>query len=191
MASNPINHFWTIEEYLAYEDITRIRHEYIDGEIYARVGLNARHNRINVNTSYKIGGQVRNSPFQGYGSDLCIKISDTKYVYPDMSVVCGKSLFADAEQTLLKNPIFVLEIYSPESIDYDKGRKADFYRSLSSLQTYLLLEQNRPFAQLYIRDEDEWRLKEFSGLDAVVPLESIGCTLALSEAYRNVAFDEK
>lgn len=186
--SNPAKHFWTLEEYRAYEDITQIRHEYIDGEIFARTGHTFWHSSINVNAASEIALQTRQTKHRCFSSSLCIKISDTKYVYPDMSIVSENPHLADKEGTLLLNPSFVLEVFSPETENYDKGKKADYYMSLPSLQIYLLLEQERPHAILYTRHELGWLKREFSGIEATVPLEAIGCELKLSEAYLNVAF---
>ena len=139
-----------------------------------------------------IGKQLEKSKTcEGYDSDMRIKITDITYVYPDISVVCGEAIFADEAETMLTNPTLVIEVLSPTTKQYDKSTKADFYRSLASVQAYLLLEQDQAFAQLYTREQSRWSLEEFSGLEAVIPLESIGCNLALSEAYLNIEFEEE
>jgi len=189
MAMKPVKRTWTIAEYLAYELETGIKHEYIDGEIYAMTGGTENHSKIKVNTLIALGKQLTQATTCSiYDSDMRIKITDVKYVYPDMSVVCGESVFADEEHTMLTNPTLVVEVLSATSANYDKGTKADYYLSLPSLQAYLLLAQDRAHAQLYTRHEAGWLLREFKGLEAIVPLESINCTLALSEAYRNIQF---
>ena len=191
MATNPVKRKWTVEEYLAYELETGIRHEYIDGDIYAMSGGSQKHNQIKTKTQFALEKQLEKSnDCELYDSDMRVKITDLRYVYPDMSVVCGEAIFADKDTMMLTNPTLVVEVLSDSTEKYDRGKKSEYYRKLPSVQEYLMLEQDRAFAQLYIRDEEEWRLKEFSGLDAVVPLESIGCNLLLSEAYRNVEFEE-
>jgi Uma2 family endonuclease len=192
MATNPVKRKWTVEEYLAYELASGIRHEFIDGEIFAMAGGSKKHSIIIHNIGVEIGQQLRKSKLcQAYESNMRIKINDLRYVYPDMSVVCGAAIFADEEETMLTNPTLVVEVLSDSTEKYDRGKKAGYYRSLPSVQAYLLLEQDRASAELYVRDETDWRLKEYSGLDAVVPLEAIGCKLALSEAYLNVEFAEE
>jgi Uma2 family endonuclease len=192
MASNPVKRKWTVEEYLAYELETGIKHEYIDGDIYAMSGGTDKHSVIIHNIGVEIGLQLRKSKTcQGYDSNMRVKINNTTYVYPDLTVVCGEARFSDDGHTMLLNPTLVVEVISASSENYDKGQKADFYQGLSSVQAYLLLDQNKAHAQLYTRHEAGWLKREFSGLEAVVPLESIGCSLALSEAYRNVEFEEK
>jgi Uma2 family endonuclease len=192
MATNPVKRKWTVEEYLAYELETGIKHEYIDGEIYAMFGGTDKHSLIKSKTLLAIGKQLEKSTTcRFYDSDMRVKITDAKYVYPDVTVVCGDSVFEDKKRTMLMNPTLVVEVLSDESENYDKGQKADYYQGLPSVQAYLLLAQDKAHAQLYTRHESGWLKREFSGLDAVVPLESIGCNLPLSEAYLNIEFDEK
>jgi Uma2 family endonuclease len=192
MSSNPVKRKWTIEEYLAYELETGVKHEFIDGEIYAMAGGSKKHSRIKWNLVKIIGNQLDNSSdCEGYNSDTKVKITDIRYVYPDMSVVCGEAVFADKDETILTNPTLVVEVLSPSTEKYDRGDKSKFYRSLPSIQAYLLLEQNQAFAELYTRDGTSWKLQEYAGLEAVVPLDAIGCKLPLSEAYRDVEFGEE
>lgn len=189
MVSNPIQQYWTVEEYLAYEQETDIRHEYIDGEIFAMAGGTENHSLITGNSYTEISYQLRGSSCRAYTSDLRAKISDIKYVYPDFSVVCGEAEFADDNHTMLTNPILVVEVTSPSSMNYDKGLKADYYRSLPSVQAYLLLEQNKVLAQLYKRHDAGWLLQEFDQLDMSIPLNVINCSLPLAEVYRGIMFE--
>jgi Uma2 family endonuclease len=191
MATNPVKRKWTVEEYLDYELETGIKHEYLDGEIYAMSGGTDKHSRIKFNLGVELGQQLKKSKTcRGYDSDMRVKINDSTYVYRDMTVVCGEARFSDDAHTMLLNPTLVVEVFSESSENYDKGQKGDYYQSLPSVQAYLLLAQDKAHAQLYTRHEAGWLKREFSGLDAVVPLESIGCTLALSEAYLNIEFEK-
>jgi Uma2 family endonuclease len=191
MATNPVKRTWTVEEYLAYELETGIKHEYIDGEIYAMSGGTKRHALIGLNVGAELRDKLRKSSCFVLNSEMRIRISDTKYLYPDATVVCGEAKFSDENETMLLNPSLVVEVLSESTKGFDVGKKSEYYRSLPSLQAYLLLEQDRHFAQLYTRHESGWLLREFSGLEAFVPLEAIGCNLALSEAYLNVDFDKE
>jgi Uma2 family endonuclease len=190
MAHDPVKRYWTLEEYLEYEQETGIKHEFIDGEIYAMSGGTDKHSLIAMYTGAELIQRLRGKSCRTYNSDMRVKITDTTYVYPDFSVVCGKAEFADEKHTMLLNPTLVAGVISSSSADYDRGSKADFYRSLASVQAYLLLDQDRVFAQLYTRHEAAWLLQEFSGLEALIPLEAINCSLPLSEAYRDIEFDD-
>jgi Uma2 family endonuclease len=185
MVTNPVPRHWTVEEYLAYEEETGIKHEYIDGEIYAMSGGTDNHSRIAANCIIAVGKRLKN-PCHIHTSDMRVKISDIKFVYPDFSVVCGKAIFADDKRTKLTNPTLVAEVTSSSSRSY--GVKSDFYRSLPSVQAYLILDQERVHAQFFTRHEAVWLLREFNELDAVIPLEVLDCSLPLSEVYRDIEF---
>jgi Uma2 family endonuclease len=106
------------------------------------------------------------------------------HTYPDVVVGCGELRFADDEKDVLLNPIVLVEVLSPSTAAYDCGSKAAHYRLLDSLQEYLLIDQNVPFVEHYVREDGEtWRVTRHEGLDAVVELNSIECRLAMREAY--------
>lgn len=190
MVAERIAKYWTVEEYLAYEQETGIKHEYIDGEIFAMSGGTDKHSRIKANCIVEVGYQLRDKPCILYDSDMKVKISEIKYVYPDFSIVCEKSVFTDEAHTMLLNPTLIAEVTSDSSESYDKLTKAQFYRSLPSVQAYLIIEQDRPRAELYTRQNNGWLLQEFDSLEATIPLDAIGCTLPMSEIYRDIDYPE-
>ncbi len=189
MATNRVPRKWTVEEYLAYEEEIQIRHEFIDGEIYAMSGGSSKHSSIIVNLTMTLGGLLRGSTCRLYSSDLRVKVSADKYLYPDLSVVCGKSLFSDKGETMLLNPVVIIEVTSPSSKSYDKGLKAEFYQSLLSLQAYLVVDQDRPYATLQLRREHFWATYKFDQLDDIIPLDVLDCELPLSEVYDGIELD--
>lgn len=186
MAMEPVKRKWTVQEYLDYEQETGIKHEYIDGEIYAMSGGADRHSTIAVNCIIKLGQQVRDSKCRVLNSDMRVKINDLKYVYPDFSVDCGSGEFADEGRTMLRNPRLVAEVMSPFSKAYDSNAKAHDYRGLESVQLYMLIDQECTHVQLVTCHEEQWLFTEYTRLDDVVSLDAISCTLPLSEIYRNV-----
>jgi Uma2 family endonuclease len=192
MAINPAKSFWTVEEYLAYEQETGFRFEFLNGKIFAVSWGGKKHSIIIYNINGELREQLRKSQdCQGYESNMRVKITDMRYVYPDLTVVCGDAVFADEAETMLTNPTLLVEVLSETTANYDKGQKYDYYRSLPSVQAYLMLEQGRAHAMLYTRDKTGWHLEEYSGLEAIVPLEAIGCNLAMSEAYLNIEFENE
>lgn len=190
MATNPVPRKWTVEEYLAYEQETDIRHEYIDGEIYAMSGGTKKHAVIGAHCTRVIGNQVLDSDCYVTNSEMRVQISQTKYVYPDFVAVCGQDEFTDDNEVTLINPTVVGEVVSDSSEKYDIGLKSQFYRSLPSLQHYVIIYQHKLLVQVYTRNNDEWRFKEFNKLDAVVSLDAIGVKLPLREIYRDIEFDD-
>ena len=177
----------TVAEYLAFELDSEIKHEYIDGEIYPMPGVTKKHDDIVINCIVALSNLLRSSRCQVSSSDMRVRVSSTRYVYPDFSVVCGTAITANNTTNIL-NPTLVAEVTSPSTIDYDRGVKREFYQSVDSMQIYLIIDQQRPLVELHTRQEAGWTLREFSGLDASLPLDKIGCQLPLAEIYHQVAF---
>ncbi len=177
--------YWTVEEYLAFEQESDVKYEYIDGEIFAMSGGTDNHSSIAVNCVVELGVQLRGKKCRVFNSDMKVKISDIKYVYPDFTVVCGKTEFSDEKRMMLTNPTLVAEV-SGSSMNYDKGLKADYYRSLPSVQAYIVIAQDNIAVQLYTRQDNGWLLSEYTDLESIIPLDAIGCELPLSEVYRDI-----
>lgn len=111
--------------------------------------------------------------------------------YPDITVVCGEPQFEDGEQDTLLNPTLLAEILSPSTESYDRGRTFQRYRLIPSFQEYVLIAQELPFVEHYLRQpDDRWVLSAFEHLDNILALDSIGCTLALAEIYAGIVFDQ-
>ena len=178
----------TVAEYLVFEEGSEIKHEYIDGELYPMTGGTMYHAITMMNLGGALWQRLKGTGCTAMSSAMRIRISPTRYVYADASVVCGEPVTEYKTQTLL-NPTLVAEVTSPSSIDYDRGLKREFYQSIPSLQIYLIIDQDRPFVELHTRQEAGWTLREFSGLDASLPLEALDCELPLAEIYHRVDFD--
>ena len=122
------------------------------------------------------------------GSTMRVAVTRKKYCYPDLVVACGEPVLAKYD-TLL-NPTIIIEILSKNTENFDLGRKADMYRSIPSLQEYVVIEQVRAGAKRYLRQlRQEWILKEVSGVDSILPLESIQIEIPLSEIYHRIELD--
>ena len=171
-----------------WKRLPQTKFEYLDGEIYCMSGGTNNHSEIAANVTIEIGGQIRGSDCSTRTSDMRLKISASKYVYPDLSIVCGKAQLEDNDTTLL-NPMGVIEVVSPSSAAYDREIKLDFYRSLPSVAAYLIVDQSQYFVELHTRTESGWHWQTFSDLAEVIPLEAIGVNLPLSEIYRGIAFE--
>ena len=178
----------TVAEYLAFEEGSEIKHEYIDGELYPMTGGTLNHGTIIASTIVALGTRLRTSNCRVISSDMRIRISPTRYVYADISVVCGEPATEYKSLTLL-NPTLVVEVTSPSSIDYDRVIKRDYYETISSVQAYLVIDQHRALVELYTRAEGGWLLQRFSDLDAEVPLAPLNCDLPLADIYDGITFD--
>lgn len=178
----------TPTEYLAFERASETKHEYDNGHVFAAAGASERHNLIVVNLIVSIGMQLRGGPCRVYPSDMRLHVVPSGlYAYPDVSVVCGASELEDEHLDTLLNPTVLIEVLSPTTERYDRGRKAAFYRTLDTLREYLFVSQDQARIERYARtDERQWVLAEAVGREDRIALESIGCELSLAEVYEDV-----
>jgi len=180
----------TEHEYLARERGAEDRSEFYRGEVFAMAGGSREHNLIAANVSRSLGNQLAEQPCEVYQSDMKVRISATGlYTYPDVVVACGDLQWADDQKDVLLNPTFMAEVLSESTAAYDCGPKAAHYRLLSSLSEFLLIDQNVPFVEHYVRaDAETWRVTAYQGRTSIIELSAIGCRLALSEVYAKVNF---
>jgi Uma2 family endonuclease len=191
MAANPQREpRYTVEEYFELESKSELRHEYIDGEIVALAGASKEHVNITMRTLETLFPQLRRGNCRAFSSDLAVRISDIRYVYPDLSLVCGEARYQDQQGVdVLTNPILVIEILSPTTEIKDRVDKFAAYRTISSLQEYVLISQDKPLIERYLRQpNDEWLYTGARGLEAALELRSVGCVLALADVYADVEF---
>lgn len=181
--------FVTPEEYLELERKAEFRSEYHGGQIFAMSGGSSRHDDIVAQLSGLVGQQLRGKKCKWYTANMRVLADPSRlYTYPDLSAVCGEPRFADSHQDTLTNPTLLVEVLSPSTEDYDRGRKAAMYRKIPSLRELLIIAQDRYEVELYRRGPDgTWSLLEAVGLEASIELQSIGYTLRLSELYERVA----
>ena len=183
----------TEAEYLEFERASELKHEYFDGEIFAMTGASEAHNLICMSAAFLLYGQLRGRPCKVYQSDMRVKVEATRlYTYPDIVVMCGEAQFADGEFDTLLNPVVIIEVLSPSTERYDRGKKFQHYREIASLREYVLISQESPHIERYLRqDGGGWLLSDAKGLEAAIELSSIGCRLALAEVYEQVTFVEE
>ena len=180
----------SVEEYLAWEDTNFEKHEYIDGEVRCMAGATRTHNQIAMNTGSSLWQQLADSDCIILSSDMRAKVGDTRFVYPDLSVVCGEALFARDNEMELLNPVLVIEVTSPSSIDIDRVEKRGSYFDVPSIQAYLIIDQHRVCAELSLRSHAGWQTTKYEELDDVVPLDLLECQLPLVQIYRGISFEE-
>ncbi len=140
----------TVAEYLAFEAASEIKNEYIDGRIYPTSGARLFHNAICMNIGSYLRSLLLDRDCWVLGSDMRVRVSPQRYVYPDVSVVCGEP-YTDTNVLDLLQPILLVEVTSPASASYDRIDKLSYYTALDSLQAYLIVEQQRPFVELHSR----------------------------------------
>lgn len=182
----------TLEEYFALEASSAEKYEYYSGYARAMTGASVRHNRITLNIATQLTVTFDDNPCQVFVSDLRVQLAaHDKYVYPDVSVVCGEpDIMKNGGLDTLLNPVVIFEVLSPSTAASDRGEKFAMYREVESLQEYVLVEQHTMRVEHYARQEGgKWLLTDYQGADAVVNLSAIGAVLSLRDVYRRVDFE--
>lgn len=183
--------YLSLEEYFKLDETSDNKHEYYQGAVFAMTGASKNHNLITLDVGSSLLTQLTGKPCQPYPSDFRLKIEAFElYTYPDLSVICGDTQLADGRRDTFVNPTVLIEVLSESTETYDRGKKAEFYRTIPTLQEYLFIAQDRPHVERYRRQERGWLFTEYWSLDEEVSLDFIGCTLSLAAIYRRVHFDE-
>ena len=190
--SSVLKSLLTPQEYLAKERKAEYKSEYYRGETFAIERTNWNHAIIKSNLARETGNQLEKTPCFVLTSDMRIKVDATaSYWYPDILIVCEKPQFEDDQRDTLLNPRGLVEVLSNSTEKFDRGVKIGHYRQIASLQEYVLIAQNEPLAERYLRQTDgRWLLTEFRGLTQTFALSSIPVEIALSDIYRGVEFPE-
>lgn len=176
-----------VASFLAWENEQPERHELVDGEIYAMTGARDAHNRIALNVASSFMAQLRGKPCRTFMSDMKLHIATADAIcYPDVFVTCDPRDHSPEADLIKHHPSLVVEVISPSTGAYDRGRKFELYRSLPTLQEVLFIEQDRRQVDLFRRNGDgRWEL--FPPTDAgALLLTSVGLTLTLAQIYEDV-----
>ena len=180
----------TVEDYFEWELNQERKHEFIDGVVYEMPGVSDTHDAITINIIYLFISCLDRSRYTMHTSQLRLQISPSRYVYPDLTIVRGRSAASDVSEYNLINPYVVLEVTSPSSEDRDRLEKLDYYYDVPSIEAYLIVDQRRVCAELYTRGDSGWQRQAFTELDDVISLAMLDCELPLDQVYLGIAFDE-
>jgi Uma2 family endonuclease len=188
----PDSKYISVKEYLALDADSEIRYEYRDGEIYAMAGASREHNLICSNIHVELANQLRERPCEVYQSDMRVQTkANAAYRYPDIVVICGDPNFADTNPVSLTNPTLIIEVLSKSTEEKDYKQKSDEYRHMTSVQEYVIVSQDSPRIQRYLKQDDfNWLYTDLSGLEQQLELKSIGCILDFSEVFRRIDFNK-
>ena len=176
---------YTPAEYLMQERNAVGKSEYFNGEISVMAGATANHTAIQANVSGLLYNALRRQPCRFFPNDLRVHIpATTLYTYPDFSIVCGKPAFLDGTFDTLLNPAALIEILSKETASYDRGDKFESYRSIPTLEEYILVDSRRVKAEVWRKEQGRWVLvQETSSVDDAVIIETINAAFALQDVY--------
>ena len=184
--------FLTPEQYLAIERMAETKSEYYNGETFAIAGAREPRNMVITNVNAEFREQFRQRPCRSYSNDMRVRTVGDLYAYPDVIAVCGEPRFLDGTRDTLLNPSVIVEVLSPSTEAYDRGRKFELYQSIDSLKEYLLLASDHLHADLYVRQPSgQWLLTSAGGLEDMIEIQSVDCRLKLADLYEKVDWSEQ
>lgn len=183
-------HYYTLEEYLALEEVAEERHEYHNGKIIEMAGGTANHSLI----CNSLGTAIENALIRDnkdcvvFNSDMKVWVDKQNHgLYPDVSVICGDIEYHKNSESVLSNPMLLIEVLSKSTKQYDKSDKFELYRSIPSFKEYMIVYQTVAKVQTWYKEaEDLWRIGNAEGLEQSIRLHSIPCEIALKDIYRSV-----
>jgi Uma2 family endonuclease len=178
---------FTPEEYFDWEAGQQIRHEYINGEVYAMTGGTLNHSEIALNFSLVLKSHLKSRGCRVLNSDARVNIHNSNdYVYPDISVSCDAR---DKTATkFLSYPCLIVEVLSPTTEAYDRGDKFAMYRLSPSLQDYVLVSANKILIDIYHKnDRGRWEILSYTAGN-LVELECINLTFPIEDIFEGIVF---
>ena len=179
----------SVEDYLAGEEISPVRYEYVYGEVYAMAGTSDKHNLITGNIYVALSIHLRDSPCDAFFTDIKVRVSPQVYYYPDILVSCEQN---PENSYFRNNPILIVEVLSPSTQEIDRREKLLFYQQMPSVQEYVVVEQEKMHVEIHRRQPDgHWITYYFNqDADEEVEFQSVELTMTLGEIYRRVRFEK-
>lgn len=175
----------SVEDYLAMEQQSQVKHEFIDGEIVAMAGASPVHNEITGNVYVALRNALGDRECRAYFADVRLRVSATQYRYPDVTALCGEARFTLENPPALLNPGVIVVVMSPSTQASDRDEKFVDYRQFESLTDYVLVAQDRIEVIHNTRQSPaRWIDTIHEGGDNLLALEALGVTLRLADMYR-------
>ena len=190
MQTQTVSNFYTPEEYLALEEKALEKSEYYNGEIFTMAGGTPRHNRISGNLYIELCLSLKKQSYNVYMADVKLWIPQkNSFNYPDIMVIEGEPEFYENSKDVILNPVIVMEVLSESTADYDRGGKFEQYRSLESLQEYILLSQDKVHIEHFRKTAPhEWLFTEIDDINTQLLLQTIDTAIELNDIYNKVSF---
>ncbi len=177
----------SVEDYISGEEISQIRHEFLDGEVYAMAGASQNHNRIAMNFSNTLSRHLENSLCETYAEGMRVKAAENIFYYPDVLVTCEGNF---KNPYFCETPVLIIEVTSPSTIQIDRREKLLAYQQMPSVQEYLVVSQDQIAVEIHRRQSDgRWITYYFDRNDEDFTLESVDLKILLTDVYRRVAFE--
>ena len=183
---------YTAAEYLEIERRSDVRHEFLDGEIYAMAGESLSHSRICINLGGEVRNKLKGKSCEALSPNMKVRTSTASlFSYPDLTIVCGEPQFHDNKKDVLVNPKVIFEVLSPSTAEYDRTTKFQKYRmGNETLTDYVLVSQDKIFVEHFAKQTDgNWVYQSFANSTEVFKIESIETELSLQEIYDRVEIE--
>ncbi len=180
----------SVEEYLAGELASDVRHEYLGGCVYAIAGAKNVHHVVASTIQGLLFASLRGGLCQVFNSDTKVRIrlsTQTRFYYPDAMVVCDSN---SPDETFQDQPVLMAEVISEATRRIDEIEKREAYFTIPSLNTYLLVETDQPKVVVHRRTSEGFVPELYEGRDAVIPIDDLGIELPLAEVYERVEFSQ-
>src|SRR5437867_4499741 len=179
----------SVDDYLETEKDSPVRHEYVDGQIYAMAGASDRHNRISINLTGELDSHLGDGPCEVFMADMKVWVSETVFYYPDVVVSCdGPS----ADAYYRREPRLIIEVSSPATERIDRSEKLLAYKQVKGLKEYVIVSQDSVLIEICRRGRgDRWSWQVLTKLDDELRLESVGLTLTVAQVYRRVKLAQR
>jgi Uma2 family endonuclease len=183
MASLPTTPL-TEEQYLQIDRAAPEKSEFHDGQMFAMAGGSLNHSLLASRIGALLDRQMQ-AGCRTFNSDLRIKVAATGlYTYPDCGVFCGEPQFAGDQKDMILNPLLIVEVLSPSTEGYDRGKKFESYRTIPTFREYLVVHQDRHHVEHYSRQDDgSWLLRDHVGQEDSVAIARLNVHIPLAELY--------
>ncbi|MEA5580513.1 Uma2 family endonuclease [Nodularia harveyana UHCC-0300] len=183
--------YYTPEEYLALEEAADYKSEYIDGEIIPMAGGTIDHNQIALNLSSELNFAFKRQNYRVFMGDVRLWIPQKRiYTYPDVMILAGEPEFFNNRKDIIVNPQVIFEVLSKSTKGYDRENKFEAYRTISTFQEYLLIDQTRIHVEQFSKTgKKQWSLREYDEEDQAIALNTIPFEISLQDLYNKVKFE--
>lgn len=186
LPAHRIRYSWS--DYLALEETSNVKHEFLDGQIYGMAGGTPEHAALKAAFTGLLFSQIRGGSWRAHDSDLRVRVMETGLAtYPDITVVCGPSERDPQDTNAVTNPTLIVEVLSDSTEDYDRGDKFEHYKRIASLAEYVLVSHRERVVELWSRKPDGAWSQSLAKDGEELLLRSIGAKLDVSELYTAAA----
>jgi Uma2 family endonuclease len=180
--------FMSVEDYLILNRNSKdMRYEYLNGDVRMLAGGSPDHSIIIANLTAAIKGPLKGNPCRVYNSDVQLKLSERRYVFPDITISCDER--DKNQKETIHYPLVVVEVLSPTTEATDRGKKAAYYRACPTIQEYVMVDSEEVFVEVHRREEGRWTINIFEPADTIT-LESLSIQFPIEDAYEGTSLTE-